>query len=679
MNNKYELKFQRNLLLQFSNSFNDSNAVIAELIANSYDANSSVILINIDTVNKILTIEDDGIGMNDDDIKNSFLTIGSNKRQTKDYSMSKRKIMGRKGNGRLGVFSFANKMNVTSRKNGYEKCNVVLDLKELINDEKNQPYSEELSSKIKNLTGTKIVLSEIEADLNFIFEKLDEYISMHFSHVLNKNDIFKVKLFFDDKEKEIRLRPKIFNKLDRFIPLSFSQRDGYWDETIKIVKNSDLVFEENDLENGYNPNDNKYRKDRILELNKSTVRFLNKGKQELNHIILPPWSVECKDLKQQKKRINFNISGWIGTLSSIEDKEKKEKNVVNHGLIVYARNRVVISNMLKDIKTDRFYQSYIVGEIFAEDLDHDELIDIINISRDNFSDQDERFSTLKRHILSLINLLIHEKEKIKRIKRGLKTELTSKTTSNIITKLKEKGIKDEIIKTKIAPVFAKETNYKMTSSEPTIFISYMSIEKSPTSFHMSKIIYEIFKFGLKIEDENVTIIYTGSIENGVPFGEDIMQYLKENALATYLDRVAFIACVSERYTENWYTSVEYGASWVTGKKPFILIDNKDIMVKFKSPLAGINFIDFSSVFNKSWEKDSKFVPLLLKLVKDILKTLKIKNIYADLDLLKAIRNVISKNPYEISTTNGYSKISNSEKFNTEQIQTKELNDNLESK
>lgn len=646
INNNYELKFQRNLLLQFANSFNDSNAVLAELVANSYDAGASNVLINIDTVNKILIIEDNGIGMNSDDIRKSFLTVGNNKRQSENYHNSKRKIMGRKGNGRLGVFSFSNKMSVTSKKDGDKVCNIVLDLKELI-DEKNQPYSEEVSLKI-NGTGTIIVLSEIEADLGFIFEKLNEYISMHFSHVFNKPDVFKVELLINNEHKEIILRPKIFNKLDRLIPLSFTKTELInWNEIINVVKNSDLSIDESNVDSGYDPNEEQYKNDRILKLNEETIFTLNKGKIKSNQFFLPPWSVECKDLKQNKKRINFNITGWIGTLSSIEDKKGKEENIVNHGLIVYARNRVVISNMLKDIKTDRFYQSYIVGEIFAEDLDRDDLIDIINISRDNFSDQDERFPTLKKYILTLINLLIHEKEKIKKIKKGLKNELTNKTTNSIITKLKEKGINNEVIVTKIAPIFAEVTNYKMTLSDPVIFISFMWPEKSFKSYYMSKIIYEIFKYELKIQNQNVNIIYTASEEDGVPFGENIMDYLKKHALGVRLQRVAFIACITDKYTSNWYTSVEYGASWVADKKPFILIDTKDIMSNFQPPLAGMKNLNFDPVFNNSWLEDLKFLSLLLNFIKNILRNLKIQNVYSDLVLKDAIIEVLNKNNYEI--------------------------------
>lgn len=59
--------------------------VLAELIANSYDADAGNIKLNLkdDTANKEITIEDDGIGMSFDEINNKFLRIGRNRHTEK--------------------------------------------------------------------------------------------------------------------------------------------------------------------------------------------------------------------------------------------------------------------------------------------------------------------------------------------------------------------------------------------------------------------------------------------------------------------------------------------------------------------------------------------------------------------------------------------------------------------
>ena len=77
----YEIKLDRRVLKQLgSQLYGDTPSVIAELVANSYDADANNVWITIDTLNNNVIVEDDGKGMSADDINNSFLNIGSSLR-----------------------------------------------------------------------------------------------------------------------------------------------------------------------------------------------------------------------------------------------------------------------------------------------------------------------------------------------------------------------------------------------------------------------------------------------------------------------------------------------------------------------------------------------------------------------------------------------------------------------
>ena len=116
---KYTIKLDRHVLRQLgSQLYGDTPSVIAELVANSYDADARNVWITIDTATNNVVVEDDGKGMSADDINNSFLNIGYDKRDGKKTTDLGRKIMGRKGIGKLAAFSLTNCVVVCSVKDG---------------------------------------------------------------------------------------------------------------------------------------------------------------------------------------------------------------------------------------------------------------------------------------------------------------------------------------------------------------------------------------------------------------------------------------------------------------------------------------------------------------------------------------------------------------------------------
>lgn len=93
--------------------------VINELVSNSYDADATKIIITIDNSNKTIVCEDDGCGMDSEDITNKFLMISRNRRkseQTQTTPKFKRRITGRKGLGKLSVFGICKIIEVETIK-----------------------------------------------------------------------------------------------------------------------------------------------------------------------------------------------------------------------------------------------------------------------------------------------------------------------------------------------------------------------------------------------------------------------------------------------------------------------------------------------------------------------------------------------------------------------------------
>jgi HSP90 family molecular chaperone len=92
-------------------------AVLSEVVANSWDANARHVDITIDELSTCITVKDDGWGMTEEEINSRFLKVGYRKRDDPTAPKLKGRLpMGRKGIGKLALFSIADSIEVHSVK-----------------------------------------------------------------------------------------------------------------------------------------------------------------------------------------------------------------------------------------------------------------------------------------------------------------------------------------------------------------------------------------------------------------------------------------------------------------------------------------------------------------------------------------------------------------------------------
>lgn len=111
-------------------------AVLSELVANAWDADAPTVEIDIDHDQGTITVEDTGDGMTVRDINDRFLTVGYRRREGAATTASGRKVMGRKGIGKLSSFSIAKIVEVHTVKDS-EANALLMDrsrIKELMED-----------------------------------------------------------------------------------------------------------------------------------------------------------------------------------------------------------------------------------------------------------------------------------------------------------------------------------------------------------------------------------------------------------------------------------------------------------------------------------------------------------------------------------------------------------------
>lgn len=169
------------------------SAVIAELVANSYDADAETVIVTApmgellaqksggELVDKGYSIEvvDDGHGMMPEEINDFYLKVGAERRKDKkrgDTSRKfKRKVMGRKGVGKLAPFGVCHRIEVitsggkpTTGKDengntikGYRTAHLILERDKIIKDtdEEYHPKEGELDEVVRKESGTTIRLT----------------------------------------------------------------------------------------------------------------------------------------------------------------------------------------------------------------------------------------------------------------------------------------------------------------------------------------------------------------------------------------------------------------------------------------------------------------------------------------------------------------------------------------
>ena len=140
--------------------YSNAAAVLSEAVANAWDADARKV--SVDLRSSEIVIQDDGVGMNLSAINDRFLAVGYDKRTREgEVSAKGRAFMGRKGIGKLALFSIAGTIEVHSRKGAERDAfqMVTKDIKKAI--ERGESYYPTAIEFSGPSTGTRIVLRDL--------------------------------------------------------------------------------------------------------------------------------------------------------------------------------------------------------------------------------------------------------------------------------------------------------------------------------------------------------------------------------------------------------------------------------------------------------------------------------------------------------------------------------------
>jgi uncharacterized protein (TIGR02391 family) len=187
-NDKLKMTFDPNVIDDLgAKLYSTLPPILAELIANGYDACATTIKIELKNGSKPserqIIVSDNGHGMSYDEIQTQYLVVGRKKRDDATAEKTKcarcnREPIGKKGLGKLAFFGIAQTAQVRTIQDGKEVC-FVMDLDAI--HKSNGDYHPEFSVKdATDSDGTTITLSGIYRKTDFDLYAIKRSISNYF-------------------------------------------------------------------------------------------------------------------------------------------------------------------------------------------------------------------------------------------------------------------------------------------------------------------------------------------------------------------------------------------------------------------------------------------------------------------------------------------------------------------
>ena len=329
--------------------YSNAAAVLTELVANAYDADATLVQIQWNVNESSVIVSDNGSGMTQDELNDRFLVTGYQKRLVEGTHSKKweRPFMGRKGIGKLSVFSIADEILIYTTKSGTSTgCRIVVDdLKKRITSR--QDYHPE---KIE--VPEKYAFSDKTTDSGTVI-------------VLNRLTSKRVSLTASALRKRLARR---FDVLDQTPP----EQGGFRIE----IDGEQLTFEDRQ------------------ELKR--LEFLWEfGDQRLPDHALPTEIKRCVlDECKVAGRDDWEVRGWIGTARTPSDLADDGEGGSLKNIMVLARKRPIHEGIIDKLDFSRVFGNYVTGQIEADFLDVDDEDDIATSDRQRLIEDDPRVQGL---------------------------------------------------------------------------------------------------------------------------------------------------------------------------------------------------------------------------------------------------------------------------------------------
>lgn len=325
------------------NLYSSVPAVLSEAVANAWDADARSVA--IDANPEEITIRDDGHGMTKGDCNEKFLTVGYERRKERGESPGGRAVMGRKGIGKLSLFSIADVVEIHTAKYGQDKAGFIMDMKKI-------------RASIKE-GGSPTTTCELE-------EVGESNIEIERGTVIKLTSL-KKRVGNDAKA----VRKNLARRFSVIDPSNFT-----------VAVNGEAITAED--------------RDYVKKL--EYVWCMGSGCDAVDGS--SALKTEIGGTVDALK--GYEVRGWVGTV-----RKQKDIDDVNNRITVMARGKIIHEDILGDIKEGGIFSKYIIGEIQADFLDMDGELDIATSNRQSVMEDSGRFVSLRKYVRDSVIKRIH--------------------------------------------------------------------------------------------------------------------------------------------------------------------------------------------------------------------------------------------------------------------------------
>ncbi|MDZ4744710.1 MAG: ATP-binding protein [bacterium] len=334
------------------NLYSNVAAVITEAVANAWDADATEVRILVDEIRaegKRIVITDNGIGMSIMDMNGKYLRVGYRRRDldtaTGRVTAKGRPVMGRKGLGKLSLFSIAEEIEVQTRKQDVSHgLRMTIDgiRKSAKANEKYHPVS--LPDHAVDIdSGTRITLTHIKRErLGRGIVALRKRLARRFSILGHVHDFM---VYVND------------------IPITVEDREDLRTAQFLWIL-GDTVIED-----------------------ASTPNVKERGKLKNKNA---DWDE------------TWELRGWLGTAKKPKELDNDDSGNLN-GIVVFSRGRLFHENILDKLNDGRIFTKYLTGQIEADFMDTDDDEDIATSDRQRIQEDDPRYTKLIQLLKEMLN------------------------------------------------------------------------------------------------------------------------------------------------------------------------------------------------------------------------------------------------------------------------------------
>lgn len=553
MKKEYSINVDPRILeLLGPNLYTNIYYVLAELIANAYDADAKNVYVisNKDDIR----IEDDGHGMS---YKNGeirkFLNVAGVSRTNENESFSRsgqRRKMGRKGVGKLAALSVSESVDIMTISEG-EKSGFILARRPNEGNMLTSISDEDINFCYIKENGTAVVMRNPQYRLHKSLDSIKRNILKIFPLV---NDHFKIHI--------IRGKDEVI--VDKF------------DENIAKELCSLIVL------GGQNSN--------LLNI---VPDFFPKHRNELvenRDVYSVPLTL--KDNNGHEHEYNLQIEGWIGAYKTTRGRKSEVTDFPDNFISLYANKKLGEFNILPIVGQNKLNEVFVVGQLYVDLFELSELPDMALSNRQGYKSDDVRYEAVinyvrdtllpdilkKRTLYAELTKAAKKTHKLNEQRnneaklRAMVDEFKDKTSNDIVLAFEQynstnvsfqrelKGVVSNVINKNIPELGLKTI---IDSQKKKILISHTYNDKD-----LADVVYKMLLYNNVIADD---ILYTSCDDEicRIPEGVSIYNYLRDFFVESYSKQKIFVLFItSDNTLKAWGAMTEIGASWITQ------IDNK---------------------------------------------------------------------------------------------------------